>query len=94
MPPLNEADVKKRLGGLPGWALRGNAIEKKYELGSFLPAIQFVQKVAELAEAAQHHPDIVINYNVVTLALSTHSEGGVTERDIELAGKIEKLPRT
>lgn len=93
MPPLNEGDVKKKLGELSGWTLAGNAIEKKYELGSFLPAIQFVQKVAELAEAAQHHPDVVINYNVVTLTLSTHSEGGVTQKDIELAGKIEKLPR-
>lgn len=93
MAPLTDADVRKKLGELSGWALAGNAIEKKYELSSFLPAIQFVQKVAELAEAEQHHPDIVVNYNVVTLTLSTHSEGGVTEKDIKLAGSIEKLPR-
>lgn len=93
MPPLPEAEVKKRLGGLPGWQVKGNAIEKKFELSSFLPAIQFVQKLAELAEAEQHHPDITINYNAVTLKLSTHSQGGVTEKDLELAGKIEKLPR-
>lgn len=93
MAALSEAEVKKRLGSLPGWSLKGKAIERRYELGSFLPAIQFVQKVAELAEAAQHHPDMVINYNVVTLSLSTHSASRVTEKDLELASKIEKLPR-
>jgi 4a-hydroxytetrahydrobiopterin dehydratase len=93
MPALKEADSKKKLEALSGWTLKGNAIGKEYRLSSFLPAIQFVQRVAELAEAAQHHPDIVINYNLVALTLSTHSQGGVTEKDIELAGKIEKLPR-
>ncbi|MFQ5664273.1 MAG: 4a-hydroxytetrahydrobiopterin dehydratase [Terriglobia bacterium] len=93
MPALSDAEVRNKLGSLPGWQLKGKAIEKKYELISFLPAIQFVQKLAELAEAEQHHPDITINYNAVTLKLSTHSQGGVTEKDLELAGKIEKLPR-
>lgn len=93
MPALSDAEIQKKLGGLPGWQLKGKAIEKRYELSSFPPAIQFVQKVAELAEAEQHHPDIVINYNAVTLNLSTHSQGGVTEKDMDLAGKIEKLPR-
>ena len=93
MPALSEAEISKRLGSLPGWQLKGKAIEKRFELSSFLPAIQFVQKVAELAEAAQHHPDIIINYNVVTLNLATHSAGGVTEKDLELASQLEKLPR-
>lgn len=93
MPPLRDDEVRKELRELPGWELKGKAIEKKYQLSSFLPAIQFVQKVAELAEAEQHHPDIVINYNAVMLNLSTHSQGGVTDKDLALAGKIEKLPR-
>ena len=93
MAALSDTEVKNRLAALPGWEMKGKAIEKKYTLSSFLPAIQFVQKVAELAEAEQHHPDITINYNAVTLNLSTHSQGGVTEKDLELAAKIDTLPR-
>lgn len=93
MPILSDPEIKQKLSSLPGWELKGKAIEKKYKFSSFLPAIQFVQKVAELAEAAQHHPDIIINYNVVTLNLSTHSAGGVTEKDLALASKLETLPR-
>lgn len=93
MPTLSEAEILNRLGSLPGWQLKGKAIEKKYQLSAFLPAIEFVGNVAELAEAARHHPDIIINYNVVTLSLSTHSAGGVTEKDLELARQVEKLTR-
>ena len=89
--PLSEAEIQQRLQSLSGWELVGKAIQKRFSLKSFAPAIRFVNKVAELAEAEQHHPDIMINYNLVTLALSTHSEGGVTPKDIALASKIDSI---
>ena len=89
--PLSEAEIGERLKSLAGWDLVGKAIQKRFSLRSFVPAIQFVNKVAELAEAEQHHPDIAINYNLVTLVLSTHSEGGVTVKDLALASKIDSI---
>ena len=89
--PLSEAEIRERLKSLPGWDLVGKAIQKRFSLRSFVPAMQFVNKVAELAEAEQHHPDIAINYNLVTLVLSTHSEGGVTVKDMAVASKIESI---
>lgn len=93
MPALKESEIKSRLGKLSGWQLKGKEIVKQYELSSFKPAISFVNQIAELAETEQHHPDITINYNKVTLNLSTHSQGGVTEKDLELASRIETLVR-
>ncbi len=89
--PLSEAEIQERLKSLTGWEFVGKGIQKRFSLKSFAPAMQFVNKVAELAEAEQHHPDIAINYNLVTLVLSTHSEGGVTTRDIALASKIDSI---
>lgn len=91
MPALNEAEVRKQLNMHPGWSYAGNAIHKKFTFESFLPGIAFVNKLAEEAEKAQHHPDITINYNVVSISLSTHSEGGVTAKDFDLAGKIDAI---
>lgn len=93
MATLSEAEIKQKLEALSGWGLKGKSIEKRYDLGSFPEAIRFVEQVAALAESEQHHPDIVINYNAVTLTLSTHSAGGVTEKDLILADQIEKLGR-
>jgi 4a-hydroxytetrahydrobiopterin dehydratase len=67
-----------------------NAIKKQYTLPSFMDGIRFVDRVAHLAEMADHHPDILINYKRVTMMLSTHSEGGITQKDFELAKEIEK----
>ncbi len=89
--PLSEAEIHERLKSLPGWEPVGRGIQKRFSLKSFVPAIQFVNKVAELAEAEQHHPDIAISYNLVTLVLSTHSEGGVTVKDLALASKIDSI---
>ncbi len=89
--PLSEEEIRERLKSLPGWEPVGKAIQKRFSLKSFVPAIQFVNKVAELAESEQHHPDIAINYNLVTLVLSTHSEGGVTVKDMALASKIDSI---
>lgn len=88
--PLDRATIQSKLSDLPGWAVEGNAIQKTFTFPSFMPAIAFVQKIAEMAEKADHHPDILIRYKRVTFSLSTHSAGGITEKDFALAQEIEK----
>ena len=91
MARLSKAEIAESLEGLTAWKLEGKTITKGYEFPSFPEAIRFVNKVADLAEKADHHPDILINYRRVTLTLSTHSEGGLTKKDFQLAGQIEKI---
>jgi 4a-hydroxytetrahydrobiopterin dehydratase len=88
---LSDIEIQRGLGTLPGWARRGDALTKTYTLPSFPAAITLVQRVADAAERAAHHPDIDIRYTKVTFTLSTHSAGGVTKKDLELAREIEKL---
>ena len=90
MAKLTAEAVQERLKRLPGWSLKGEAIGKQYTWPSFPEAIRFVNQVADLAEHVDHHPDILINYRRVTLTLSTHSEGGLTRKDFDLAERIEK----
>jgi 4a-hydroxytetrahydrobiopterin dehydratase len=91
---LGESEVYERLQTMPGWSLADKAIQRKFTFRSFMPGIRFVNKIAEAAETAQHHPDITINYNVVTISLSTHSEGGVTPKDLDLAQQIDAIAGT
>lgn len=91
MAILNESEVRKTLGTLPGWGLAGKAIERQFEFTDFRAAMKFVNAVADAAEAANHHPDITINYNKVRLALISHDAGGITQRDVKMAGKINQL---
>ena len=78
--------------GVPaGWEEVVGALQRTFELPSFLEAIAFVNRVAELAEQENHHPDVTISYKKVTLRWTTHSEGGITERDRELAGRSAEL---
>ena len=91
---LSKDDLVQRLEKMAGWSYEQNALQKNYTFASFLPGIQFVNKIAEAAESAGHHPDITINYNVVSISLSTHSAGGVTERDFDLAGQIDQIRGT
>jgi 4a-hydroxytetrahydrobiopterin dehydratase len=88
---LSADEVTSRLRVLDGWSLRrgGGAIERTYALPSFRASLAFVAFVGELAEAKNHHPDIDIRYNRVTLALSTHDAGGVTPKDFELAHLVD-----
>ncbi|EIF00357.1 4a-hydroxytetrahydrobiopterin dehydratase [Saccharomonospora glauca] len=86
---LSEQDVDEALRSLPEWRRVDDAIERRVELTSFPEAIETVNRVAELAEAANHHPDIDIRWRTVTFRLSTHSHGGVTNKDIALAGEID-----
>jgi 4a-hydroxytetrahydrobiopterin dehydratase len=91
MAVLSDDEVSKGLGELPGWARAGDAIEKTFELSSFPDAVAFVTRVGFLAEAADHHPDLDVRWRKVRVALSTHSEGGVTAKDLSLAGEIESV---
>jgi 4a-hydroxytetrahydrobiopterin dehydratase len=91
---LNKVEIHEKLKEMRGWSHVGKSIQKRYTLKSFVPAIGLVNKIAELAEKEQHHPDITINYNVVGISLSTHSEGGVTQKDFNLAQQIDKLAET
>jgi len=76
---------------MPKWRRRGVVIARTYEFKDFPAAIRFVNAVARLAEKAGHHPDIDIRWNQVTLTLTTHDEGGLTEKDFDLAKKFDRL---
>ncbi len=91
MAALSKNEINEKLKNLPEWSHSGKALHKKFIFKSFMPAIAFVNQVAELAESLGHHPDITINYSQVGISLSTHSEGGVTDKDFELAGKIDAI---
>ena len=90
---LEPREVTSRLEDLPGWSLRrgGGAIERTYVLPSFRASLAFVAFVGEIAEAKNHHPDVDIRYNRVTLAWSTHDAGGITPKDFELAGLVDGI---
>jgi 4a-hydroxytetrahydrobiopterin dehydratase len=89
MPALPNNEVDDRLGQLDGWSRDGDAIEKTFEFASFPDAVDFVTRVAAFAEAANHHPDLDIRYRKVRVVLSTHDEGGITDKDFALAGEID-----
>ena len=87
---LTDPEIASRLGPLKGWKHEGKFITKAFEFDRFMEGIAFLNKVAEIAEKEEHHPDIQVRYTTITLSLQTHSEGGVTEWDVELAEAIEK----
>jgi 4a-hydroxytetrahydrobiopterin dehydratase len=87
--PLSKQQVEQRLASLPGWERDDDEIQREFKFQGFTDAIAFVNRIAEQAEEMDHHPDIEIKYNRVKLELSTHSEGGVTDRDFELARRID-----
>ena len=89
MNPLSEAEITERLKGLPGWTRNGARIQRTFAFDDFVGSMAFVNRVAELAEAANHHPDIDIRYSSVTLVLSTHDAGGLTQRDFDLAAQVQ-----
>lgn len=88
---LTDAEVQTALASLPHWEKHGIVIERKYEFKDFVEAMKFVNQVADAAEAAGHHPDIRIVYNKVTLQLTSHDSGGITQRDIKMAGTINTI---
>jgi len=88
---LDEPQVEARLQEIPGWRIDGATLTREYLLKDFAAALAFVNAVGALAEQANHHPDITIHWNRVGLSLSTHSKGGLTALDFDLAASIEKL---
>jgi 4a-hydroxytetrahydrobiopterin dehydratase len=91
MAKLSDDEVRVALEGLPGWSREGDEITRTYELPTFPEAIAFVGRVAEVAEAADHHPDLDIRYRNVRVALTTHDSGGLTAKDVSLAGQIDAV---
>ncbi|MGB5288115.1 MAG: 4a-hydroxytetrahydrobiopterin dehydratase [Ignavibacteriaceae bacterium] len=92
MPLLTKEEIHQKLTALGEWILEKNQIEKLFQFKDFAEALTFVNKVGALAEEMDHHPDIFIHsWNKVKITISTHSEGGITKKDFQLAGKIEEL---
>ena len=88
---ISLSEAEQRLKGLSGWTLDGDSIRKQYTFAGFPEAVAFVDRLAPKAEAADHHPDILINYKRVTLTYSTHSEGGLTDKDFDGAATADRL---
>ncbi|MEA2422488.1 MAG: 4a-hydroxytetrahydrobiopterin dehydratase [Thermoleophilaceae bacterium] len=91
MPLLSDDDISARLEDMLGWTRDGDSIKRDFKFDDFQGSVDFVNRITPPAEEMNHHPDIAISWNKVELTLSTHSEGGLTESDFELAGKIDSL---
>ena len=88
---MSPDEIQKKLQTIEGWRLDGNAIKKEYTFRDFPAAVHFVDRLVPVAESADHHPDIKISYKRVTLTYSTHSEGGLTEKDFDGARAADRV---
>jgi 4a-hydroxytetrahydrobiopterin dehydratase len=93
MARLEENELERRLSELPDWARSGEAIARDFDCGDFAGSIEFVNRLTPIAEEMNHHPDLAISWSKVTVTISTHSEGGLTAADFELARRIDDLAR-
>ncbi|MHB8522650.1 MAG: 4a-hydroxytetrahydrobiopterin dehydratase [Limisphaerales bacterium] len=91
MAAFTPDQIKAALPAVPAWALRGNSITRTFAFKDFPAAIRFVNALADLAEKAWHHPDIDVRWNKVTLTLTTHDQGGLTDQDFDLARQFDRL---
>ena len=91
MARLSDSEIEARLAEHSGWERAGDAIRKSFRRGDFVGSVEFARMLVEPAEAMGHHPDLEISWDTVTVSISTHSEGGVTAADFELAAKIDSL---
>ena len=91
MALLSDDEIDERLRGLDGWSRRGDAIAKRFELGDFKGSVDFVNRLTPAAEEMNHHPDLAISWSKVDVSITSHSAGGLTESDFELAKKIDSL---
>jgi 4a-hydroxytetrahydrobiopterin dehydratase len=89
MARLDDQQIEDRLSGLEGWERSGDAIEKRFELDDFKGSVDFVNRITPEAEEMNHHPDLAISWNKVTVTVTTHSEGGLTGNDFDLAKRID-----
>ena len=91
MARLSDAEIDERLSGMNGWGRSGEAIVKQFDNGDFKGSVGFVKRLTPEAEEMNHHPDLEISWNTVTVTITTHSQGGLTENDFELARRIDTL---
>jgi 4a-hydroxytetrahydrobiopterin dehydratase len=91
MARLSDAEIDERLGELDGWRRSGDAIVKEFDNGDFKGSVDFVNRLMPEAEEMNHHPDLEISWKTVTVTITTHSEGGLTDNDFELARRIDAL---
>ena len=91
MDRLDDNEIERRLGELDGWERAGDAIRKEFERGDFVGSVEFVKAIVGPAEDMGHHPDLAISWDKVEVTITTHSEGGLTANDFELAGRIDGL---
>lgn len=91
MALLDDDEIERRLAGLDGWSREGDAIVKRFRRGDFTGAVQLVDEIVPVANDMNHHPDVAISWDTVTLTLSTHSEGGLTAADFQLAARIDAV---
>ncbi len=90
-PKLDDAAIETNLSALDGWSRKGDKIERKFEFDDFLTAIAFINRIAPLAEEADHHPELFNVYNRVEIELTTHDSGGITQKDFDLAAAIDAV---
>ena len=91
MARLDDTEIERRLADLEGWERAGDAIRKDFKRNDFVGSIEFVRALVEPAEDMGHHPDLEISWDTVTVTITTHSEGGLTGNDFELAARIDGL---
>lgn len=91
MTTLSDEEIDARLQSLPGWEREGEAIVRMFEFEDFVGSVDFVNRITPAAQDMNHHPDLAISWNKVTVSLSTHSQGGLTENDFALATRIDSL---
>ena len=91
MAVLNDDEINARLAEVDGWKRDGDAVKRQFEFDDFQASVDFVNRITPVAEEMNHHPDIAISWNTVDLSLSTHSEGGITDNDFDLARQIDQL---
>ena len=91
MTRLSDEEIDRRLQDLDGWERSGEAIRKRYEGDDFASSVALVNRLTPVAEEMNHHPDLEVSWNKVTVTISTHSEGGLTENDFELARRIDEV---
>jgi len=91
MKKLSQRQVDTRLAKIPQWSQNGDAIQRTFQFENFVGSMRFLNAVAEAAERAQHHPDILVRWNKVTLTLSTHDASGITEKDMAFAANADQI---
>ncbi len=88
---LSEKEINEALAKLDGWSYRRGFLVKRFDFDEFMEGIEFIERVARVAEALDHHPDFEVRYTTVVLKIQTHTDGGVTRKDVRLAGDIDSM---